>query len=490
MALPVILVNSATGSDSCGNAAIRGTAAATDGAGTTVTLDGAPDLSGVATDGSAWIQVLDATAGARNFSKITGKDNTAKTVTVADAFGVSLSGLTWAINQTLASWTGANSTKLYDNNGGNGDAMPGWVIRMESGHVETWSGTSGRTFYRSGDDTDGLIELEGEPAAATRPVVTGPNANVTNFMIRGAGWRFSHFDLLANAGSTKSSASNLGFSSNLAGDSHRILDDVRIGGTGTSSGYYRAIAAATSGAILVRNCEVGWCYDAGIHAGANSACFVENTWVHDCDHGAGNGNGIDFSACGDWKLDRVVSTNNRGDGLRVLASGNAALGLEPQDITSCTVHSNGGDGVEILGASTAISGYRSFRIKSNIITANGGYGLNFTGASVTASFLRRMGAAVWNNNFGTGGTANTSGKCNLTLDSHTEEGTVQLDPQFVDATNATRSLRDYSVGTNMKEVGWPTATLPNNLTRSYVDIGYAERQEPAGGGGGSRNVII
>lgn len=488
MALPIILVNSATGSDSCGNAALRGTAAATDGAGTTVTLDGSPDLTGVATDGSAWIQVLDATAGARNFGKITGKNVGAFTVTVSDAFGISLSGLTWAINQTLASWTSANSTKLFDNNGGNGDALPGWRVRMQSGHVETWSGTSGRTFYRSGDDTDGPIELEGEPGAATRPVVTGPNANVTNFQIRGVGWRFARFDLLANSGSSKSNSSNLAFSSNLAGDSLRILDDIRIGGTGTSSGYYRGIAAATSGTILVRNCEVGWCYDAGIHAGANAAVFLENVWVHDCDHGAGNGHGIDLSGCGDWLLDRVVSTNNRGKGIRVLASGSATLGLEPQTIQGCIAHANGGDGIEVLGASTAISGYRSLRIKNNIITGNGGYGINFSGASVTAVFLKRMGSAVWNNNFGTGATANTSGPCNLTLDPYTEEGSVQLDPQFTDATNATRSSRNYSVGTNMKAVGWPTALLPNNLTRSYVDIGAAQRQEPAGGG--SRAVII
>src|SRR5262245_38170373 len=116
MPLPTILVDSTTGSDTAASGAgpataLTGSAASTSADGLTVTLDGSPDLTNVATDGSHAVFLNDSTAGARNFGKITAKDNVAKTVTVTNAFGASLSGKSWAIGGKRASIGSTTSTK-------------------------------------------------------------------------------------------------------------------------------------------------------------------------------------------------------------------------------------------------------------------------------------------------------------------------------------------------------------------------------------------
>ena len=174
MPFPTILIDSATGSDTAASGAgpataLTGPAAGTSADGLTVTLDGSPDLSGVATDGTHVLFLSDSTAGNRNFSRITAKDVAARTVTVAHAFGASLSGKPWAIGGRRASIGSATSRKLADNNVSAGDAMPGWKVRLASGHAETLSGAL--TWRRAGDTTDGPIVLEGEPGAGTMPVV-------------------------------------------------------------------------------------------------------------------------------------------------------------------------------------------------------------------------------------------------------------------------------------------------------------------------------
>lgn len=54
---------------------------------------------------------------------------------------------------------------------------------------------------------------------------------------------------------------------------------------------------------------------------------------------------------------------------------------------------------------------------------------------------------------------------------------VSINPQFTDAANG-----NFSIGVNLKALGSPGA-FPAGLTTSYVDIGAAQRQEPAGGSG-------
>src|SRR3954470_959504 len=102
MALPTIAINSGTGSDTAASGAgpataLSGTGAATAASTTVTLLTDNPDLSGVATDGSAVIWV--GSSSGRQFAKITGVNNTAgvKTVTVSDAFANTESGKNWGI---------------------------------------------------------------------------------------------------------------------------------------------------------------------------------------------------------------------------------------------------------------------------------------------------------------------------------------------------------------------------------------------------------
>lgn len=132
MALPTIVINSAgsnTAASGAGPAtALHGTGAATAGS-TTVNLSAdAPDLSGVATDGSAVIWV--GTSSGRQFSKITGVDNTAKTVTVAVTYSTTESGKNWGIGGKRASMGG--STALF-----NADWALGWTVDVQTGETLT-----------------------------------------------------------------------------------------------------------------------------------------------------------------------------------------------------------------------------------------------------------------------------------------------------------------------------------------------------------------
>src|SRR5882762_753979 len=101
MALPTVAINS-SGSDTAASGAgpvisLFGTAAATAASTIVTLLVDNPDLSGVATDGSAIIWI--GSSSGRQFSKITAVDNTVgvKTVTVAVAFANTESGKSWGI---------------------------------------------------------------------------------------------------------------------------------------------------------------------------------------------------------------------------------------------------------------------------------------------------------------------------------------------------------------------------------------------------------
>lgn len=142
-------------------------------------------------------------------------------------------------------------------------------------------------------------------------------------------------------------------------------------------------------------------------------------------------------------------------------------------VQRCTVHasSGGAAGIRVQGATSALA---YLLIENCNITGNGGYGVDFTGAPAAAA-LAVSRATIRNCNFGTGATANTSGAAN----NYTLDGTnVNVDPGYANAAG-----NDFAVGVNVKALGHPTAIIGglSSGTRSYVDIGAAQRQEPAGG---------
>jgi hypothetical protein len=69
-----------------------------------------------------------------------------------------------------------------------------------------------------------------------------------------------------------------------------------------------------------------------------------------------------------------------------------------------------------------------------------------------------------------------------------EPNSITVDPGYTNTATA-----DFSVDVSVKGLGFPNGTqtlgVGQSGTKSYVDIGAAQRQEAGGGGGGSRKLI-
>lgn len=460
-ALPVILVNSSSGSDSAASGAgpataLTGSAAATDGTGLVVTLDGSPDLTGVATDGSHVIYLSDATAGARNFGKITAKDDTAKTVTVSDAFATGLSGKTWAIGGKRASIGSSSSVKLLENNNTSGDAMPGWTVELESGHSETISDLI--EWKRGGTYNGGPITLRAASGAATRPVLTWSN-NGTAIDLWNTDFKVVQGIDFKNSNATKTASVAI----KDQGSVSSVVREVRI--SDSANKFWKAVEWRC---ISIIDSEIAYTAGRGIviedYANNPGAPTIRNCYIHDC-----GSDGI----YGATKSNRTVITDN-------IIESNAGYGLyfanlpSQHTLSRNTVYGNSSGGF-YLDESTMKS---QLSIENNIFASNGGYGIN--GASGT--LLMWQSAVMRGNDFHN----NTSGK--YTPDLSTVSLNEQTsDPQFTNAAGG-----DFSIGTNLKATGFPAGAKVGvwSATDSFVDPGAAQREEPTGGGSGGNARLI
>jgi len=472
MTVPIILIGSATAgsSDTAASGAgpstaLTGTANAnTDATGLIVTLGGSPDLSGVATDGTHVLFLDDSNAGSRNFGSISAVDNSAKTVTITtgEAFRASVTGLTWAIGGVRATLQGTTSVKLTNNNNAAGDAMPGWTIRMLSGHSETAGNINMR---RSGTLAGGLITLEGEPNAATRPLYTCNSGNAVT--MTGTYLQVRNFNVRK---SVSSGGGAVATSTNSVVSGMQVLNN---------SGVKFATFATSSSGCVIENNYVETVTGVGI------TVFGE---VREINNNILTGCGSFAIEVGSFVTTRGVRIRNNiiygnsSDGIRVSCTNDGAV-ISPNSIENNVIHNNTGDGIEIACSNSQRAYMQQLLIANNQVTNNGGFGINFSGASVTDLVLSRLGARIINNNFGSAGssTNNTSGICNLTL-TLTGSDNVEINPQYTNAAGG-----DFSIGTNTKALGFPLTPIGAAIVagnRSYVDIGAVQREEPAAGGGG------
>lgn len=440
MALPTILFNSSTGSDTAASGAgpataLFGTGASLNGT-TTVTLSAdTPNLSGVATDGSAVLWV-DTTSG-RQFSRITGVDDGADTVTVATTFSVTETGRNWGIGGKRATFDNADSRTLFGANGAEAD----WIIETETDQNVTGSAIVVAT--------TASIKIRGNSTTTRRTISNSANAAVFSLT---AALTVSFENLnLENTNGTKTAADGITSSANVNLRCRRV----RFGhATNTlRSGIRRSAGTAN---VKCYDCEVLSCTDVGLQIrtfGDLVGCFIHNNTSH----------GV--SSDGETMIEHSIVSENGGDGVNIAATGTL------REMSNCTVHGNTGDGVDTTAAAGVMAPASVF---NNNFTGNGGYGIN-AAASSNPSFLDY-------NNFGTGGTANTSGSmANLTAGSND----LAVDPGYTNQAND-----DYSVGTNVKALGFPNSTRniganPTNGTKTYVDVGAAQRQEAASSGSGS-----
>ena len=463
MALPTIIINSATGSDTAASGAgpataLTGTLAVPTT--TTVVISDTVDLSGVATDGSAVLYLADAVAGDRDFDNITGvsggPSGSPWTVTVANGFTTSVSSFSWAIGGSRASIGSATSSKLFSNNSAAGDAMPGWTVQLASGHAETLSATL--TMRRAGDQTNGAITFQGAPNAATLPVLTFSNNGTAIQMNPSPGFQVVQNFALKNSNATKTASIGI----NMNGQQSFVKGMKIADGT---NNFWKPIALTNSGQT-VRGCELAYGTAAGITVGGNIlAATVLNNYIHN-----NAVNGITLTAGDIIFIWGNIIAGNTGDGINYPnTSGTAGRFIT---VLNNTFDSNTANGVNITGISA--EGANS-TISNNIFSNNGAYGINFSNGSVTAAYLSGILLNIEGNDFYN----NTSGKYNPSYVPSLDEQT--LNPSYNNAGSG-----DYSVtNASLKGTGWPVGGSQyvggTSTTYSYGTAGAAQ-PNPSGGG--------
>ena len=483
MASPVILINSATGSDSLASGAgpataLNGTAAATDGVnGKTVTITDTVDLSGVATDGSAALYLVDATAAHRNFDNITaisgGPSGSAWTVTVQNGFTISLSGKSWAIGGKRASIGSSTSSKLIENNSGNGDAMPGWAIEMQSGHTETIAATVNPR--RAGDTTNGRIILRGTSGAATRPILTFSN-NGDAFVPRGNYWTFRDFEM-QNSNATKTASQAFDSTAVTA----VIYQSIKI--SDSTNKFWRAfntVAGPTD--ITIQDC-----YFANL---ADSAVVINNSLggiarIRNCVFLSCASHGILHSTTAAlYDIRGNIFAFNGGDGVHINDTASSITVFCEGNV----FHGNTSDGFE--SAQTAAHSQAPWIFDNNRFTFNGGVGLNFSGATFADVIASGLGFQIRNNGFYT----NTGGSY-AGITSASSQNEITSDPS-AGLASATKDYAGATTGTNFmssvgKGLGYPIGgTLAVGAASSSYNYKDTGLQHQDSGGGGTTVIVL
>lgn len=455
MALPTILVNSATGSDTQASGAGPSTAlfgttnASTDGTGLIVTLPAGTVLTGVSTTGSDVI-FLNAGSG-RYFGKITntaGSGGATPTVTVADAFATGLSSKSWAIGGKRASLWATTTSRLLENGGSTGDAKSGWVVELQSGHTEN---ITGLIVWRSTTDANGPITVRGESGAATMPVLTSVDNGISLIMLN-VGQRIQDLEV-RNSNATKTA------STFIRADTAVEINGLKI--AHATNYFWRPIHINGSGVSVIR-CNIGYSASYPIYMNNGAGPKVLFNFIHD---GANKGIYSDATLNIGTVIYGNIVYNCVGNGIEFTLDNDLSRGMivAHNTIDTCT-----GDGVKCASASTSQS-WAELTLLNNLVSNCGGYGFNFSALTTVAEFNWRLGP--------TGGNAtynNTSGATN-------PSGFLVSDPGL-NPTYGGASSGDFSLGTNLKAKAFPlggSQYVGGSTTYSYADPGASQRQEPS-----------
>lgn len=180
------------------------------------------------------------------------------------------------------------------------------------------------------------------------------------------------------------------------------------------------------------------------YAGGAHGCTVEKQ----------RANGIRMETSISIVKDSLI-VNNGVSGITLINSANYG-----QSVIGNTIDGNAGDGITFDSGQIAAD-----NVYNNIVSNNGGYCLNAADSSALNDKLKEL--FDYNDLYNC-----TSGlRNNLSAGTHD----LNLDPQFTNSGSG-----DYSIGTNLKAMGYPSLIGPGTTT-SYVDIGGAQRQETGGG---------
>jgi len=361
----------------------------------------------------------------------------------------------WAIGGQRATISSTTSRKLAENNSAAGDARPGWRLRFMGGSSFSDTTASVITFRRSGDTTSGPIIIEGDPNAATKPIITGnfngtllaTNTSVVEIV-------FQNLDLRNTAG-TKTSTIGI----NIGSSGRALIRNVSI----NHQTNYFAQAINPAGNSIIENCNFRYQTSTAIASG--NTITLRNTFIGNCtSHALTFTTNVGVFICGN------IFANVGGDAIRPLAALTSS-NYAPMYIGGNTFYNVTGDCIENSTSSSATGAYRGLTIENNIFHTAAS-GINVSGSGITTAFLqavtwRNRNNCFWNctNNF------LPSSGIDFTVVS---ENNVFADPQFTDAAN-----NDFSIGPNLKALGFQTTNIGagDSSTRSYLDIGAAQRFE-------------
>jgi len=356
MALPTLEYNSSTGSDTAASGAgpataVTGSSAAHTGGSpsTTITLTNTPDLSGVATDGSAAI-FLATSSGSRHLSKITGVDDGADTVTVEDSFNIAAgSAVNYAIGGKRQTLIADTSRPDWD------DTAAGWTFALDGTFdINTTSGTMDPA---AGTLALGPTVIKKSASASGRPVLRIQTGNaMTMFTVASGGWyRFEGVKFLHEydwAGSRLISASN--------SEVMEIVDCVFVN---------PSQAFLFNGTVYfdVRDCyfSANYAEGVGLLIGGRCCGIIQGCVIQ------GYTTGISLEQASSYAgvtVDSCLVLDCTGDGI-VHQSNNAGV---LNNIVDCTVVDNGSDGIAVTGTTNASN---ALVVRNCVLAYNGGYGL-------------------------------------------------------------------------------------------------------------------
>lgn len=422
MAYPVIVFNASTGSDTAASGAgpavaITGTAAAHTGgvASTTITLTGSPDLSPVATDGSAalWLK----TASGRQFSKITAADNTAKTVTVEDEFTVAeISAVDYAIGGKRATLENADSRMLLN------DLLPGWTCRTETDQSLTASLAGNCTGSSS---SGGMITFEGSSGSIKTITQTANSTSCFHSAGTGSfsGIVFRNLKFCNSYVST--STSKTGFVLN--GGTNWFYDCVF--GDATNPIATAFIRSGTQINIFLFNCTIQHCFNYGIYL--VTSAFVDAINCTFKSNGGSSNPAIYANGSGIHVNVRNCVFDGNGEGVNCVAS------TPYLRLFNNVFYSSMGDGVDLGTVNSQC------QIQNCIFMLNGGYGIQASAEQANNYFPIRSNC-FYNN---------TSGPSDAIP---AAEGDVNADPLFVNAAAGDFRLQATSPCIN---AGYPSGDI-------------------------------
>lgn len=464
MATPTLLFNSSTGSDTAASGAgpstsLTGTAASY--ATTVVTLDGSPDLSGVATDSSHVLYLVTSTG--RKFFAITAVDNTLKTVTVADAPAGTTTGLTWAIGGKRSTFNSTNSRLLFS-----ADIKGGWQVHAEDDGAVAITG-SAMTLGGTGTAQSQVL-VKGTSTSSRRACTQ--SANAAHFSQTVTGWCFENLTF-TNTNGTKTSANAFSIGAN----SMRLTVKNCRFGDGTN--HLNSAILSASQTLIVRLFDCGF---TGQRSGATAGQVIDfgGNGIHQvrlrgCYSTSAVGPCIRMTGTGSSVIDlwRTVIHAPAGDVITVAATAGCEL-----ELLDSTLNGGSADGIDIsagIQLSVTILG-------TQITNFAGGSMYGIRGATGQDG---QFGIIVDCNNYFN----NTSSRLNFP----TGTNDISVDPEYISS-----GTGNFGVGSSVQAKGWPGGAsvfvgAGLSITSSYNDIGAAQHQEPTGVGmvffpGGPRTI--